>query len=171
MKARKFRTHWAGMTRIVKVSLVLLVSSLTISMALAQVRNSTITGTVTDPSGAVVPKAIVTVTNQLTNQAVKTQSGAQGDYSVPYLPAGRYLVSIDAPGFKAYRISGIAVATGVTVRANAMLAVGTASQVIQIKASTAQLQTESSEVKGAIETEVIKNVPNITNNPLYYATL
>jgi hypothetical protein len=159
------------MTRIVKISLALLLCSLSIGAAWAQVRNSTITGTLTDPSGAVVPKAIVTVTNQLTNEAVTTQSGPEGDYSVPYLPAGQYAVSIDAPGFQTYRVSEIAVGTGVTVQVNAKLAVGATSQVVDVKATTAELQTQSSTVTGSVESQVINNVPNITNNPLYYATL
>lgn len=171
MKGREFRTHWAGMARIVGISLVLLVCLLTSGVALAQVRNSTITGTVTDASGAVIPKATVTVTNQLTNEAVKTQSGPVGDYTVPYLAAGQYALSIDAPGFKSYRENDIAVATGVTVQVNVKLAVGATSQVIQVAASAAQLQTESSTVTGTVEAQEINNLPNINDNPLYYATL
>ncbi len=171
MKGRKFRTHWAGMARIVEISLVLLVCLLTSGVTLAQVRNSTITGTVTDASGAVVPKAIVTVTNQLTNETVSTQSGSVGDYTVPYLAAGQYAVSIDARGFKTYRVNDIAVGTGVTLQVNAKLAVGTTSEVVQVSASAAQLQTESAEVTGAVGTQLISNLPNINNDPLYYATL
>jgi len=54
LKATTFRTHWLGMARIAKAAITLLAFSLTISTALAQVRNSTITGTVTDSTGAVV---------------------------------------------------------------------------------------------------------------------
>lgn len=163
--------HWEGMARIVRISLILLVCALASGVVLAQVRNSTITGTVTDGSGAVVPAAIVTVTNQLTNETVKTKSGSVGDYTVPYLAAGQYAVSIDAPGFKAYRENGIVVETGVTVQVNAKLAVGTTNEVIHVSASTAQLQTESSTVTGTVGAQEIKSLPNINNNPLYYATL
>ena len=171
MKGREFRRRWAGKARIVEVSVVLLVCLLSGGVGLAQVRNSTITGTVTDESGALIPKAIVTVTNQLTNETVTTQSGAVGDYTVPYLAAGRYALSIDAPGFKPYRENDVAVETGVTVQVNVKLAVGATSQVVQVAATTAELQTESSEVTGSIGTQVITNVPNINDDPLYYATL
>jgi trimeric autotransporter adhesin len=171
MKGREFGTHTLGIARIGEILLVLLVGLVAVGTASAQVRNSTITGTVTDQSGAVVPRAMVTVTNQLTNEAVKTQSGAAGDYSIPYLPAGRYALSVDAPGFRTYRENDIEVATGVTVQVNVKLAVGATSQLVEVQASTAQLQTESSSVTGSIETQVIKNVPNINNDPLYYATL
>jgi len=171
MKGRKFRTHGTGMARLFKISVALLVFLLINGAALAQVRNSTITGTVTDQSGAVVPKAIVTVTNQLTNETVKSQSGAVGDYAVPYLAAGHYALSVDAQGFKAYREKDIAVDTGVTVQVNVKLAVGATSEVVQVAASTAQLQTESSSVSGAVETQEINNLPNINDDPLYYASL
>lgn len=171
MKGRGFRAHGAGMARMVKISLALLVCSLTVGVVSAQVRNSTITGTVTDQSGAVVPKATVTVTNQLTNEIVRTQSGPVGDYAIPYLAAGRYVVSVDASGFKTYRVSNIAVDTGVTVQVNVALVVGGTNQVVQVAAGTAQLQTESSSVTESIETQQINNLPNINDNPLYYATL
>ena len=159
------------MMRIVGVVFGLFLCSLCIGVVSAQVRNSTITGTVTDPSGAVVTNATVTVTNQLTNETVKTHCGTGGVYSVPYLAAGRYAVSVDAPGFKTYRVNDVAVATGVKVQANAKLAIGVTSQVVQVSAQTGELQTDTSTVSNAISSNVIENVPNITNNPLYYATL
>ena len=171
MQGRKFGTHWLGMAGTVKVAITLLAFLLGIGAAYAQVRNSTITGTVTDQSGAVVPMAVVTVTNQLTNEAAKTQSGPVGDYAMPYLAAGRYTVSIDAAGFRTYRVNDIVLATGVTLQVNAQLAVGGTNQEVQVASSTAQLQTESSSVTGTIETEQINNLPNINDNPLYYASL
>ena len=171
MEGREFWTHGSGMARMVRNSLALLVCLLAIGAASAQVRNSTITGTVTDPTGAVVPNAVVTVINQLTSETVKTQSGPTGEYSVPYLAAGRYTVSFDAHGFESDRVNDVAVGTGLTVQVNAKLAVGATSQVVQVKAATAELQTESSTVTGTVGAEEIKNLPNINDDPLYYATL
>ncbi len=171
MKVGKFWTKWMGTARMVKVSVALLAFSLALGVAWAQVRNSTITGSVTDESGAVIAKAVVTVTNQLTNETERTQSGPVGDYSMPYLAPGQYSVSIDAPGFKTYRVNNVAVGTGVTVQVNAKLAVGATTQVIQVAASNAELQTETSAVTESVATQVINNVPNINNDPLYYATL
>lgn len=171
MKAGQFWKDWMGMAQIVRASIALLVFSLSVCVALAQVRNSTITGTVTDQNGAVVPRAMVTVTNQLTNESVKSASGPVGEYSVPYLAAGQYAVSVDAPGFETYRVNDVAVGTGVTVLVNAKVVVGATNQVIQVAGSTAELQAENSTVSGSVDKEVINNVPNINDNPLYYATL
>lgn len=171
METRKFWKRWMGRAQIARISIAILAFSLTVPAALAQVRNSTITGTVTDQSGAVVPQAVVTVTNQLTGETAKTKSGPAGNYSLPYLAAGQYAVSVDSPGYQTYRVSGIAVGTGITVQVSAKLAVGATSQVVQVEAATAELQTESSTVMGTIGSQEIHNLPNINDNPLYYATL
>jgi trimeric autotransporter adhesin len=171
MKGTEPQSHWAEAARMIEISLLLFAGLLTCRVASAQVRNSTITGTVTDQSGAVVPNAVVTVTNQLTNETEKTQSGPAGDFALPYLAAGQYALTIDAPGFKAYIERDIAIATGITVQVNVRLAVGATSEVVQVASSNAELQTESSSVTGTIGTQEIKNLPNINDDPLYYATL
>jgi len=172
MKANRSCPGWYEMTRIARTAFGIMLCLFAVAgVASAQVRNSTITGTVADQNGSVIPKASVTVINEDTNAVTQTVSGAAGDYSVPYLPEGTYSVSIDAPGFKTYRESGVVVGTGVSVRVDAKLAVGATNAVVAVKASTAELQTENSSVTGSIGTEVIENVPNITNNPIYYATL
>src|SRR6185437_10329814 len=104
-------------------------------------------------------------------EVIKSQSGPTGNYSVPYLGAGRYALTVDAPGFQTYRVSGIAIGTGVTVQETIKLAMGATNQVVQVAASTAELQTQNSTVRGTIGTQEIKNLPNINDNPLYYATL
>src|SRR6185437_1668397 len=171
MNGREYAAHGAGIARIAGVLLVFLACVFAVNTASAQVKNSTITGNVTDQSGAVVPTAVVTLTNQLTNETVKTKTGPAGDYSLPYLAAGRYAISVNAPGFQTYRVDGIAVGTDVTVQVNARLAVGSTTQVVQVAAATAELQTQSTMVSGAVEDQEIQNLPNINNNPLYYATL
>jgi len=140
-------------------------------LALGQVKSSTITGTVTDPSGAVVPGADVVVINQETNAQVAVQSNASGEYTVPYLPAGQYSVSVTMQGFQTFRKTGIVMGTGTTVREDVALATGSVASTLEVKADAAALQTESATVQGAVNSDIIQNIPNINNNPLYYATL
>ena len=137
----------------------------------AQIRSATITGTVTDASGAVVPGAQVVVTDQQTGVANTTQTTGAGQYTVPYLPAGTYTVAVSVSGFVPYRQTGLALATAQTVRVDVSLKVGAVESAIEVAAQAAQIQTDSSTVQGAIQSDVIAALPNPTQNPLFYAFL
>src|SRR3970040_349307 len=83
-----------------------------------------ITGTVTDSTGAVVPGATVTVTNQATNVARAVQTNEAGNYAVPFLNPGIYDLKAEADGFKAAATNGLQIEVGATVRANFAMEVG-----------------------------------------------
>ena len=80
--------------------LIVALGHLLVLQLLAAGPTGTIVGTVTDPSGAVVPKAQVTVRNQETNAAREVETNEDGDYSVPLLPPAPYQVTIEKPGFR-----------------------------------------------------------------------
>src|SRR6516225_10027484 len=94
-----------------RVGLLFAVVVLVSAPLLAQVPTGTISGTVTDQVAAVLPKATVTVTNKATGAARTVQTGADGGFSVPLLPAGDYNVLIEATGFQP-AVSDVEVATG-----------------------------------------------------------
>ena len=150
---------------------LLIFLSLSLGVAMAQFKANTITGTVNDQKGAVIPGANVTVTETNTGVSTAVTTNAVGEYTVPYLEQGLYLVTVQAAGFETFKKTGIAVTTGTVVRVDARLTIGRESQTVEVKASTAQLQTETSSVQGTVGTEAIMNIPNINDNPLYYATL
>ncbi|MFB3777754.1 MAG: TonB-dependent receptor domain-containing protein [Bryobacteraceae bacterium] len=156
------RYYWG-----VLIALVLLFNFTTY----AQIRSSTITGTVTDASGAVIPGAQVIVADQATGVENKTETTATGQFTVPYLPAGTYTVSVSVAGFVPYRQTGIALTAAQTVRVDVGLKVGAVESTIEVAAQAAQIQTDSSTVQGAIQSDVIAALPNPTQNPLYYASL
>ncbi len=139
--------------------------------AYAQIRSASITGIVTDATGAVVPNAEVVVTEQQTGVSYTTRTTEAGQYTAPYLPAGTYTVAVTIQGFAPYRQTGVAVATAQTVRVNISLAVGAVESAIEVAAEAIQLQTDSSTVQGAIPAKAIDILPNPTSNPLYYAFL
>src|SRR5712672_498994 len=88
-----------------------------------QIRSATITGSAKDISGAGVAGASVSVTNQDTNIAASAKASETGQFVFPYLQAGRYTVLITAPGFVAFRETGITVDTAQTIRVDATLQV------------------------------------------------
>jgi hypothetical protein len=141
------------------------------SLALAQVRSSAITGTITDATGAVVPNAAVVITNQDTNVTLQATSNGAGEYVVPYLAAGRYSVEVKATGFQTYRRTDVTMGTATTVRVDVNLVTGSVGTAIEVRADAVTLQTETAVVQGAVSQNLIANIPNINNNPLYYATL
>ncbi len=157
----------------IKSRIVLLISllSLGVGMAMAQINSSTITGTVTDQKGAVVAGANITLTEVNTGVSTTTKSNSVGEYTVPYLSEGLFTVTVVAPGFQTYKKAGIALTNKVTLRIDAQLTVGSVSQTVEVQASTAELQTETSTVQGSVGAHIIMNIPNINDNPMYYATL
>ena len=94
--------------RSVVSSLLLLLSVLALtSSALAVEVNGRLKGSVTDPSGAVVPGVDVTATNIDTGVKFNTKTQADGNYLFPQLPVGKYSISVSATGFKAFVVTGI----------------------------------------------------------------
>ncbi len=152
-------------------STVLLLGLTFTVLVFAQIRSATITGTVVDPTGAAVVGADVVVVNQETNISTRTKTTDAGQFAVPYLQQGLYTVSVTAPGFVPYKQTQIALAAAQTIRVDANLKVGALETSIEVTAQAAQLQTDTTSVSGATQTDVIDLVPNTTQNPMYYAML
>lgn len=113
------------------------------SLASAQSDRGAITGTVTDPQGAVVANAKVTVTNLETGETRETRTTAEGSYILSELRAGPYRLSVEAPGFKTATIDRIQVAVQVTRRADVKLEVGQLGETVSVSAEASLLQTDS----------------------------
>src|SRR5262245_30076311 len=148
--------------------IMLIVFSLTAS---GQIKSSTITGVITDPAGALVAGAEVTVTERDTNFSQTVIANSDGEFAVPYLAAGNYTVTVRKPGFAALSKAGIALGTSQALRVDLALQAGQVESTIQVTAEAAQLQTESATVQSVVNEATIKTVPNINHNPLYYAVL
>ena len=137
----------------------------------AQVKSSTINIVVTDSTGARVPDVATEVTEESTNLKFKGQTNNFGELSVPYLPAGRYAVSLHKTGFRPYTQTGLELGSNQTAAVNAALSVGESAQAIEVSASTVTLQTESSSLTRATTETTIDALPNLNSNSIYYATL
>src|SRR5260370_28672315 len=98
------------------------------SVSFAQSDNATINGTVTDPSGAVIPKATVTVKNQATGAERSDVSNEAGLYSITNIPPGAYTVTVVASGFKKFESTNNKLDPSSTLQVNATLQLGSATE-------------------------------------------
>ena len=144
---------------------------LTIAALQAQINSGVITGVVTDPHKAAVPNAKVEVVEDNTQFSYSATTNSSGEFTVPYLKAGAYTVTITAQGFPVTRVSEVHVITGSTVRTDVALQLSKVSTEVQVLATVDQLQSDSTTTEGAVGEQVIESIPNATQNPLYYATL
>ena len=131
----------------------------------------TIVGTVTDPTGAVVANAKITITD-LDNGFVRTDtSNATGNYNAPELPPGAYVVKVEAAGFKMLEQKDITLEVGTTVRVNAPLEVGTVGQSVTVEANAVQVQADTSDVSQTITSSQIENLGTNGRNILQLTLL
>jgi hypothetical protein len=148
--------HMKGLPGITcKVAIVLL--GLLIQMN-AQISGS-VAGTVRDASGAVVPNASLTVTNNGTNLTYNTTSNQSGDFQFLLLPVGGYSLRAIAPGFSNADLKNVMVALGQATRADVVLRVGTVATEVEVSGTVAALQTESATISGVVRHEDIVNLP------------
>ncbi len=126
---------------------------------LAQGTTGTITGTVTDSTGAAINGAKVTVTQTSTNSVHTANTSSEGSYAVPQLPPGPYSVKIDKDAFESYLQNGIVLSIDQVMQVNAQLAVGSQSQTVEVTAAGATLQTADSSVGSLIDSQAIQNTP------------
>ncbi|MGA8491381.1 MAG: TonB-dependent receptor, partial [Terriglobales bacterium] len=139
-------------------------------LAQTNVGNGSIQGTITDPSGAVVSGAKVIITEKAKGSAITVTSDSRGSYTSGALIPGAYVVKVQASGFKASEVP-VNVQVGNTVSANMKLEVGETSQVVEVEASTVQVNTEQATVQGVITENQIENLPVNGRNFLDLAQL
>src|SRR5689334_9676238 len=114
--------------------------------AFAQTDRGTITGTVSDPAGAVVANAPIEVKNTQTGAAYQTASSETGNYTLPQMPIGIYEITVSVAGFKKFVRQNVTVQATQTVRIDATLEVGSATESVTVNAETSLLKTESGDV-------------------------
>jgi len=137
--------------------------------ASAQEVRANITGIVTDPTGAAVVNAKVTVTNRATNLTVEATTNTSGSYATPYLAPGAYQLTVEATGFKKYVRSDVALQAGDRARVDVQLEVGELTQSVTVDAAVSQLQTETATRSQVLSNEIIQNVPTQGRNPFQIA--
>ncbi len=125
----------------------------------AQSLYGTITGNVTDPSGATVPGAEITLTNPDTNYTQTAISNDAGGYTLKNVPDGSYRMSVSLEGFKEYVLEGVPVSVGGVTRQDVQLSVGELSDTVTVSSAATVLQTDSTDVSDQLEKAEIADLP------------
>ena len=127
--------------------------------AQAQITTATIYGNVTDPSGAAVAGAEVTATNELTGGVVSSTTNEVGEFTLTFLPVGRYTIAVKAAGFKEQKQAGLELAGGQRVGRNMSLVVGEVTETVSVTAETPLVNTVSAEQRENLTTTQVRELP------------
>src|SRR5215472_11245856 len=137
-----------------------------VAYALSAQTSSTgaLTGTVRDPSGAVVPNAKVTATSSSTGQARSVTTSADGTYTMGLLPPGNYSVRFEASGFETLEVQSATVTVTETLTLNQALKVGAPAQQVIVEATAETVQTTSATIGATIAGRTMTDLPLATRN-------
>ncbi len=142
-----------------KLSLFLVHLGLLATSLTAQNITGSITGTVTDSSGAAIPNAKIAATNSGTGLAYNVLSNASGAYNLPFLPLGSYNIAAENTGFKRATLGPLALEANQIARINFSLEVGDLTQTVEVSGVASALQTESTSTGGAINSAKLTALP------------
>jgi hypothetical protein len=139
--------------------------------AVSQIFNGSIVGAVTDPTGASIPAAAVTLTNTGTSERRTTVSNNDGNYEFVNLVPGRYRVDVEAPGFKHLTRDAVEVQVQASVRVDATMQVGDVGQTVEVSAQAPLLQSETSSLGTVVESRKVQEMPLNGRNVINLVTL
>jgi hypothetical protein len=129
------------------------------SMAQAQTVTGTLSGTVADSTGAVVPNVEVVAKSSETGLARATKSNAEGFYNMPFLPLGAYDVTINAQGFKKLTKTGVLIELNKNTVSDFKLEVSTIGEAVQVVGETPQIETTTGELKHSLDEKRVEDTP------------
>ncbi len=132
---------------------------LAVSLAFGQGATGTITGTVIDPTGLVVPGATVSAKNIDTGANYSAASTTAGNYAIPNLPVGNYEITATAQGFKTYTHTNLVIAATQVLREDITLEIGAATETVTVAAEASLLKTESGDVAHNVTLEQTLDLP------------
>lgn len=153
------RSTSSTLKAIVLASLLFVMAFTFLPRISAQGITGSITGTVTDATGAAVPGAKVTVSNVVTNSVHVITTSDAGTYTVPQLPPGQYTVTVDKASFKSYKQTAITLSLDQVAEIDAQMTIGATSDTVEVTSTDPVIQTEDSSVGSVIDSQAIQNTP------------
>jgi hypothetical protein len=150
-----WRLHDVFVWTLILAACLLLVTT---AMAQTTIATGSIQGTITDPSGAVVSGAKVTISNKSTGQVINLTTSSAGAYSSGALSPGSYTVRVEHAGFRTVELN-LTVQVGVTSAGNISLQVGQGAEVVEVTGTALQVNTEQPSVQGVLSSRQIENLP------------
>ncbi len=150
-------------SRVLRIALALSIIHAIAGVAFAQGGRSSISGTVQDPQGGVLPGVTVVVTDP-TGTKHPTVTNEKGVFSVPSIAAGIYSVTLTLSGFKTTVLDKVAVVAASPANLNVTMTLGGMEETVEVSASTALVQTQSTTVTTTLSTDSIQTLPMVTRN-------
>jgi len=151
--------------------LITLLGSRLTAPLLATNHTGAITGTVSDPTGGVVPKARVTVSNEATNATRDAMTNDDGDFTVALLPPGHYRVAVEKDGFRRSVHGDVGLDVDQTARVDFTLMVGSRTEVVNVTDTPPIVQTDTSTLGQVIDGRLVHELPLNERNFLSFAVL
>src|SRR5258705_87701 len=153
------------------IVIILIVACLGAAVSHAQsIITGAVSGTITDPSGAILPNAAVTLTNTATGDTQSGKTNTSGVYLFPLLKPGDYTVTVEQSGFRV-AVAKVTVALGQTATADLKLELGDATQRVEVTVGNVELQTEDGNISSNFDTEQVENVPKPGGDLTYIAQI
>ena len=125
--------------------------------------NASLSGTVTDPSGAAIPGAKLTLTNEATSFQSNFVSDSEGAYSFRNLTPGNYTLEVTANGFKSTTQKGIQLAVNQAARLEVHLTIGNTDQTVTVTADTSLINYENQTLEGGVSPETLQDFPLVVS--------
>ncbi len=139
--------------------------------AFAQETRSTLTGRITDSTGALIPHAQITITNLDTGFVTAIQSNDVGLYTAPFLLPGNYKIGVTETGFKNYLHTGLVLQTEQTVTENIVLATGAVSETVTVAGETPLIDTANATTGQVLTSEEVEDLPSNGRSPIGFGHL
>ncbi len=130
----------------------------------AQAETGQITGTVTDPTGAIVPGALVRIVNAQNGAERTTTASGSGDFAVTNLLPAQYTVTVSAPGFSTYQ-QNVTLTVGAKLGVDVKMQIGQTGTTVQVSETAVQVNTETQTLSTVVSQQQLTQLPTLTRNP------